>query len=100
MTPEAQEPGILLSPGRRHRGEWLYSNAEGVVDQIRVGRTGTTGASVIWRRDPSGRWPAAQTTSVPLVDFDRLACAGSREVIRKQLERIAGILLSPGQRFP
>lgn len=66
-----------------------FVNAEGIVDEIRTGRAGSSTASVIWRRDQSGRWHAQSAApAVPLVDSTRLG--GARG---ESLSRLLGPLL-------
>lgn len=55
-----------------------YTNAVGMVDEIRTGKSSVADASMIWRRDGAGRWqskvPATQT---PLIDASRLTAEQS-----------------------
>ena len=67
-----------------------YADGEGVVDEIRIGRSREDTARILWRREKSGRWqsstPAAAT---PLVDATRLGAKNLR-----RLRAITGEILS------
>ncbi len=60
-----------------------YTNPQGIVDEIRIGRSGVPVAQLLWRRDANGKWqsstPAAAT---PLVDTPRL---GAKNLLRLQI---------------
>jgi S1-C subfamily serine protease len=63
-----------------------HTNAQGVVDDIRVGRARQETAAVVWRRGTSGRWSAAKPAApVPLLDPSRLNPENMR-----MLQTIAG----------
>jgi S1-C subfamily serine protease len=50
-----------------------YTDGSGNVDQIRIGRVRSDAATVIWRRDASGRWQGSRpSTATSLVDSTRL----------------------------
>jgi len=69
-----------------------YPNSEGVVDEIRIGRSGQDGVAVVWRRDGVGVWHAAAPSArVALVDSARVGAANIR-----RLNAVAGQILTPG----
>ena len=71
-------------------------NDQGVVDDIRLGRSLQKDAIVVWRRDNSGDWHSARSSSAPLLmDSVRIGSANLR-----RLQAIAGPLLSPGGYSP
>ena len=54
-----------------------YTNSEGTVDEIRVGRDRSETATIIWRRSQSGTWTASRpATPAPVLDSARLTPAG------------------------
>lgn len=53
-----------------------YTNAQGIVDEIRIAEHRGDMASVVWRRDAAGRWRASRPESAtPLVDESRFTQA-------------------------
>jgi S1-C subfamily serine protease len=72
-----------------------YSNGQGVVDEIRVGRPREDAAAVVWRRDASGKWSATKPSApMALIDAARLGPANVRT-----LQAITGqVAPAPGGR--
>ena len=68
-----------------------YTDAAGVVDQIRIGRIRSDAATVIWRRDGSGRWQASRPSpSSPLVDSARVMPANLARLRALTGDQLAG----------
>jgi hypothetical protein len=69
-----------------------YTNADGVVDSIRIARSGQTAANLVWTRDNSGAWRAAKP-AVPaeLFDSSRLGPGNMR-----RLQVILGLTTTSG----
>jgi S1-C subfamily serine protease len=58
-----------------------YANSQGIVDDVRVGRDRQEAATVVWRRDPSGKWHASTpATPVPLLEAARLSANNARSL--------------------
>jgi hypothetical protein len=56
-----------------------YANSQGIVDDVRVGHDRQEAASVVWHRDPSGKWHAnTPATPLPLLDVARLSANNAR----------------------
>jgi hypothetical protein len=56
-----------------------YTNAAGIVDEIRIGRAGQTVADTVWRRDSVGKWRSDRPSSpLPLADDRRIGANGRR----------------------
>jgi hypothetical protein len=54
-----------------------YTNADGNLDEIRIGRDRSDAASLVWRRSPGGTWQASRpSTPSPLIDAAKLTPAG------------------------
>jgi hypothetical protein len=54
-----------------------YTNSDGTVDEIRIGRDRSDTATLVWRRSQSGTWSASRpTTQVQVLDVARLTPAG------------------------
>jgi S1-C subfamily serine protease len=72
-----------------------YTNAEGHVDEIRLGRVREPGATVIWRRTAGNRWQASRPSAVtPLVDEQRLGADG----VGRLQARLGPGLAAPAER--
>lgn len=70
-----------------------YANAAGITTEVRVGKSETMTATVVWTRQASGVWRAsAPATPIPLIDPARIS--GTKD---RQLEAIARRLLSPAE---
>jgi|SRR5579872_304880 len=68
-----------------------YTNAQGIVDEIRIGQSQQIWANVVWNRDDHGIWHATKpTSSKPLVDPLKV---GKNNMDR--LQAIAGFIVSP-----
>jgi hypothetical protein len=49
-----------------------YVNGDGIVDEIRIGRSGNDKTTVVWHRDRNGVWKATNPSILePLVDSSR-----------------------------
>ncbi len=69
-----------------------YTNADGVVDNIRIARSEQTDANLVWTRDNSGAWRATKpAVPVELFDSSRLGPANLR-----RLQVILGLTTTPG----
>ena len=74
-----------------------YTDAAGVVDQIRIGRIRSDAATVIWRRDGSGRWQASRPSAPsPLIDSARVTPANLARLRGLTGDQLAGGGDEPG----
>jgi hypothetical protein len=55
-----------------------YTNPDGIVDEIRVGRARQEAANVTWRRGANGIWTAVKPTGVSMIDSARVGPANLR----------------------
>lgn len=70
-----------------------YTNADGIVDEMRIGRTGSDQASVIWTRGAEGHWQVRQAdAATPMLDPQRI----SEENLRR-LGVVSGRIVAPAR---
>jgi serine protease Do len=71
-----------------------YAGPDGVVDEVRLGRSGQPEAAVVWRRESKGTW-RAMTPPAPmsLVDTARVGPGNM-----SRLQAVTGQIVAPGER--
>jgi hypothetical protein len=68
-----------------------YTNANAIVDEVRIGRSHEMHATTVWLRDDNGGWSATSTsTPTPLIDTMRIGKDNMR-----RLQSIAGFVVAP-----
>ncbi len=68
-----------------------YPNGEGILDTVRIGTSRQDNASIIWRRDPSGKWTSSKAApGTTLLDTGRLGANNLR-----RLEVMMGQIAAP-----
>jgi hypothetical protein len=67
-----------------------YTRSEGIVDEIRIGRSRQYAASVVWRQDRTGKWQASRPSApTPLIDPARVSLQNVR-----RLQNITGNMMA------
>jgi hypothetical protein len=53
-----------------------YTDSNGVVSEIRLGKNGNTQSNLVWKRDSKGHWESSHPgQDVPLIDAQRIGSA-------------------------
>jgi hypothetical protein len=74
-----------------------YTRSEGIVDEIRIGRSRQYAADIVWRQDRIGKWQTSRPSSpTPLIDPARVGLQNMR-----RLQNITGnIVAAQAQQGP